>query len=261
MAKVFIMRRFFYDPQIQKLKDQILIIGPEAHHIKKVLRMPLGATAELFDGLGSVVTAQIAQISSGWVNFQVLHRRLEPDTSTPLILAQAMLKGKKMDMLIQKATELGVHSFHPVLSRYCEKQAKAEQQLKRWQRIMLEACKQCRRPIPMQISLPVALQDFPFSDTSKKIMPWEKEAECSFSAADLADKRPVFLLIGPEGGFHPTEIAHARASGCKTVSLGPRILRAETAALAAVTLVQHAVHNFEAFPQPSFSTLQSNPRS
>ncbi len=241
------MRRFFYDPRREET-DQIRITGSEAHHIRKVLRMRPGGRAELFDGTGGVVVAELKEIKSDEVIFAVVSRSVEQHTETPLTLAQSMLKGTKMDLLVQKATELGVHTFVPIITRYSEKQPKAAHQLKRWQRIMLEACKQCRRPIPMKLVPPAALSELGLPPGSKKIMPWENEVNRSFSAADLDNGQPVLLLVGPEGGFHPAEVEYARDTGFRTLSLGPRILRAETAALAAVTLVQHAVHNFEAVP-------------
>ena len=189
------MRRFFYDPNIQESEAQILIIGPEAHHIRNVLRMQSGDCAELFDGKGAVVSGEISRISSKEVVFQVLSRTDGADAGVPLTLAQAVLKGKKMDLVIQKATELGVDTFIPVITRYCENSGRAGQQLKRWQRIMLEACKQCRRPIPMQICPPTELQELPLSEGGHKIMPWEKEAGASFSALELADGHPVLVLI------------------------------------------------------------------
>ncbi|CAK8722209.1 Ribosomal RNA small subunit methyltransferase E [Candidatus Electrothrix laxa] len=238
------MRRFFYDPVIQDDKAQILITGPEAHHIRNVLRMQSGDSAELYDGRGAVVSGEIARISSKEVIFQVLSRTDESNFGIPLTLAQAVLKGKKMDLLIQKATELGVHTFFPVITRYCEKPGRAGQHLERWQRIMLEACKQCRRPIPMQICSPTALKELPLPEGGHKVMPWENEAGTPFSALELDNGQPVLLLIGPEGGFHPSEVAYAEEVGFTTVSLGPRILRAETAALAAVVLVQQGIGNF-----------------
>ena len=242
------MRRFFYDPSIQDTEEQVLITGPEAHHIRNVLRMQSGDSAELYDGKGAVVSGEIARISSKEVVFQVLSRTDASHSGVPLTLAQAMLKGKKMDLLIQKATELGVHTFVPVLTRYCENSGRAgkqaEKQLERWQRIMLEACKQCRRPIPMQICPPTELQELPLFKGGHNIMPWENEAGTPFSALELDNGQPVLVLIGPEGGFHSSEVAYAEEVGFRTISLGPRILRAETAALAAVVLAQQAVGNF-----------------
>ncbi|MCI5115936.1 MAG: 16S rRNA (uracil(1498)-N(3))-methyltransferase [Candidatus Electrothrix sp. AW1] len=240
------MRRFFYDPVIQDTQGQIRIIGPEAHHIRNVLRMQVGEPAELYDGKGAVVSGQMSQISAKEAIFQVLSRQHQAASGTPLTLAQAVLKGKKMDLLIQKATELGVHTFQPVITQYCEKSGQARQQVKqleRWQRIMLEACKQCRRPIPMEICSPITLQELSFPEKAQKIMPWENEAGTSFSALRLNTGQPVLVLIGPEGGFHPAEVAYTEEVGFTTISLGPRILRAETAALAAVVLAQQGMGN------------------
>ena len=246
------MRRFFYDPVIQDTRGQVRIIGPEAHHIRNVLRMQIGERAELYDGKGAVVFAQMSRISAKEAVFQVLSRQHQAESGLPLTLAQAVLKGKKMDLLIQKATELGVHIFQPVITQYCEKSGQARQQLKqvkqleRWQRIMLESCKQCRRPIPMEIFPPITLHELhelSFPEKAHKIMPWENEAGASFPTLELGDGQSVLVLIGPEGGFHPDEVAYAEEVGFTTISLGPRILRAETAALAAVVLAQQEMGN------------------
>ena len=254
------MRRFFYNPE-QETGDRILITGSEARHITTVLRMQSGTEVELFDGRGGTVQGEVLQIGSRKVVIRVLSRRLQRDTTTPLTLAQAMLKGKKMNFLIQKATELGVHTFIPLITRYCEKRAHGERQIERWQRIMLEACKQCRRPFPMQIREPVPFEQLPLADSSNRIMAWEDENSRPLSPALLQDYRPTLLLIGPEGGFHPTEVSLARDLDFSTVSLGPRILRAETAALAAVTIVQHLSHNLEPALLTSTNTSDSDKKT
>ncbi|WP_417914793.1 RsmE family RNA methyltransferase [Candidatus Electronema sp. JM] len=238
------MRRFFYDPA-QETADCVLISGAEAHHLRTVLRMRPGDAAELLDGAGGVISCEIEQLNHDFVTFRILSRRREPESSSPLTLAVALLKGKKMDMLIQKATELGVRSFLPVMTRYCEPQGRDSESLERWQRIMLEACKQCGRATLMHIAPPQPLAALNLPSDGLKIMPWEGETVCTFSALGVQAGQPVTLLIGPEGGFHPSEVEQARRSGFKTVSLGRRTLRAETAAITAAVLAQQVLGGFD----------------
>ncbi len=239
-----IMRRFFFNPE-QQTGNQIQITGSEARHIKTVLRMRVGAEVELFDGKGGRIAGEITQIGSREIVIQILSRRTDPQNTAPsLTLIQAMLKGKKMEMLIQKSTELGVHTFVPLITRYCEKRVQGERG-ERWQRIMLEACKQCGRPVPMQIMKAVSLEQLSRPTDCNRIMAWEDEDSCALTPDLFRDNTPTTLLIGSEGGFHPSEISHCRDLGFDTVSLGSRILRAETAAIATVAIIQHLTHNLD----------------
>ena len=237
------MHRFFFNPD-QQTGNQIWITGSEARHIKTVLRMRIGNKVELFDGMGSRIAGQITRVGSREVVIRILSHRTESQDTAPLTLVQAMLKGKKMEMLIQKATEPGVHTFIPLITRYCEKQARSERG-ERWQRIMLEACKQCGRPVPMQIMKPVLLEQLSLPTDCNRIMAWEDEDSRPLTSDLFYDNTPTTLLIGPEGGFHPSEISHCRDLGFNTVSLGSRILRAETAAIATVAIIQHLTHNLD----------------
>jgi len=245
------MRRFFYDPA-HEAAGHVLISGAETHHLRTVLRMRLGDTAELLDGAGGALTGEIERISADSVSFRILSRRAEPESRSPLTLAMALLKGRKMDIVVQKATELGVSSFVPVITRYCEPQGRDSQLLERWRRIMLEACKQCGRLRLMEISSPQPLHELRCPAESRKIMPWENETACSFAAVGIEPGQPLVLLIGPEGGFHPAEVEQARSSGFSIVSLGPRVLRAETAAVAAAVLAQHLLGSLEPPEHPIF---------
>ena len=232
------MRRFFYTPD-QENSGTVRITGSEAHHMATVLRMQPGTPLELFDAKGGIAGGEILEISAREVTIQILSCSVTVDTSPPLTLVQAMLKGKKMDFLVQKATELGVHTFIPLITRYCEKKAMGKQQARRWQRIMLEACKQCRRPVPMEISEPLSLERLRPEPDSNLIMPWEDEHCRPLTPALLQTQLPTTLIIGPEGGFHPSEIEYVQQIGFITVSLGPRILRAETAAVGTVAILQN----------------------
>uniref|UniRef100_UPI004055F3F1 16S rRNA (uracil(1498)-N(3))-methyltransferase n=1 Tax=Candidatus Electronema sp. TaxID=2698783 RepID=UPI004055F3F1 len=245
------MRRFFYDPA-NEAAGHVLISGAEAHHLRTVLRMRPGDTAELLDGVGGALTGEIERISAENVSFRIRIRRAEPECRSPLTLVMAMLKGKKMDTVVQKAAELGVSRFVPVITRYCEPQGRDSQLLDRWRRIMLEACKQCGRLRLMEINPPEPLHGLHFPAEGQKIMPWENETATSFAAAGVQPGQPLILLIGPEGGFHPEEVEQARNCGFRIVSLGPRVLRAETAAIAAAALAQHLLGNLEPPEHPIF---------
>ncbi len=178
------------------------------------------------------------------VTVDIISQQQPAKESVPLTLAQGLLKGKKMDFLVQKATELGVRTFQPLQTRYCENRGDRKGQRERWQRIMLEACKQCKRPLPMEINPASGLNHFDASLFSCKIMLWEGEKSVSLPGAlPSTGSDSICLLLGPEGGFHKEEIEHACALGFQTVSLGRRILRAETAALAAVAIIQFLAGN------------------
>jgi 16S rRNA (uracil1498-N3)-methyltransferase len=232
------MRCFFYNPD-QDTGDRVRITGSEARHMSTVLRMPSGTRLELFDGNGGIICGEILRITPREVSVRVLSRSAAIEPGPPLTLAQAMLKGKKMDVLIQKATELGVHTFIPLISRFCEKRVQGRQQSGRWQRIMLEACKQCGRPLPMYIGEPIGLEQLRPPAGGNRIMAWEDEQSQPLSPALLNPQMPTFVIIGPEGGFHSSEINEARQRGFTTISLGPCTLRAETAAMSAVAILRN----------------------
>ena len=241
------MQRFFIDPHL--IADgQATVTGQDARHIGKVLRLKPGVRLELFDGSGTIYEAEIKAITKAEVKTKILSQRRHHDQPPFLSLAQALLKGKKMDLVIQKATELGAIDIQPVLTRHCVAAAPGAAQIERWQRIANEACKQCDRPLPplcrpgldltQLLSQPEAGVD--------KIFCWEEEKTATLADLDLRPARKVMLLLGPEGGFAPEEAATAIANGFKPVSLGPRVLRAETAAIAALAIVQFLLGNLRA---------------
>ena len=234
------MRRFFL-PAGSLAGETITLTGAEAHHIARVLRLRPGRAVEFFDGHGSIVAAVLTDCDSRLVTATVTGRRRENlPTGAPLTLAQALLKGKKMDFIVQKATELGVHTLVPVRTRYCENRGDRDNQQERWQRIMIEACKQCHRAEPMHILPVTALEDVRCDPATHRLAAWEGE-QCTGLPATLtaAPPTPVCLFLGPEGGLHADDLHTLGAMGFTTFSLGPRILRGETATLAAVAIVQY----------------------
>ncbi len=204
-----------------------------------VLRLKPDQQAEFFDGLGGVHTATLVRVEKQQVVAEILASREERDTSpAPLTLAQCLLKGKKMDLVVQKATELGVHTFLPLVSRYCENRGERNP-IERWQRIMIEACKQSHRVTPMRILPVTPLDAADYLPYTHRLVAWEAEQHRSLPTDFLEQPGPICLLLGPEGGIHQEEIAFLQAQHFSSFSLGPRILRGETAALASVSIVQY----------------------
>ena len=170
------MRRFFVLPE-NITGDTVLLSGPEAHHMRSVLRLQPGALIELLDGTGKIYHAEIFKITGNRVEGRITGHHAEIiDNPFPMTLAQGILKGKKMDLVLQKATELGVDTLIPMMTRYCEQRKNLGHRMQRWQRIMLEACKQCGRTTPMQITPVLPLQDVPSKSFRYPILCWKGRA-------------------------------------------------------------------------------------
>lgn len=236
-------RRFFISPETI-IDDTATLGGPEAHHILHVLRLKKGAHVELFDGTGSLYGAEITDIDHGKIILAIVSATKSPRQRAELHLAPALLKGKKFEFVLQKAVELGVTALHPFFSRYSDRQpAKGNTIGDRWHRIVLEACKQCGQPmlphLTAPVSFPTLLQNA--RRYSHTLLCYEKETTQKVSDIPLLPPpdKAILLITGPEGGFSESEISSALEHECSMVSLGPLILRAETAAIAAVAIVQH----------------------
>ena len=240
------MRRFFFRPADRT--DEIVILSDyESHHIRSVLRLSTGTQVELFDGLGGVHQAQLLEIG-GKMGARIISSSRDQDgLGVPLFVGQGVLKGKNMDTVVQKCTELGVACLTPVISSRCQGRPEPSREKNkhlRWLRIVEEACKQCGRSRPMEL---LEAADFleniasPGEDPAGlKILFWEEERDVHIQdLLPLRDVGKVHILLGPEGGFTRQEVAGARDAGWRTVSLGRRILRAETATLASVAILQH----------------------
>ena len=247
------MRRFFIAPE-NITGSAAILTGPEARHISTVLRLTTGITIILFDGSGSYYEAVLTKISPSRVETKIVsifpYIETAEDFHPTLHLAIGLLKGKKMDLIIQKITELGVAGLHPFRSRFCIAQDHVDSRLSRWQKIALEACKQCNRPRPPVIDpskdLEELLSTSGENDYDLKLIFWEtKEGQKSLREifAPLKNVQSVMSIIGPEGGFSTDEVRQARDAGYEPVTMGSRILRAETAAISAVSILQHELGN------------------
>ncbi len=238
------MRRFIISPE-QLDQPRPYIDGADAHHLRVVLRSQPGDRIDVLDGRGNAFRARVVSIDRDRVYVALADPiSKEQQAATEMILAQGYLKDKKMDGLVRQLTELGVARWVPFLARRSVPVPDEKRLLSRyarWQKISLEAVKQCGRRFPMVIdplvSFEAVLEQAQFCD--KKLIFWEGISE-SESRALMPTRRAekVFVMIGPEGGFDQDEVALARKTGFLAVGLGPRILRAETATVAAAALMQ-----------------------
>ncbi len=238
MARFFLPRRAIRDGWAE-------LTGREFHHLRHVLRLCPGDRVCLFDGEGGTYRGVVEHFSPSAAYIRLLDTSLASPPPFSLILAQGLLKGPKMDLVIEKATELGVRHIVPFLSSQTTAALppnRKEERLARWQRISLSAAKQSGRSDLPQIREPVLFRDLPslFSQDLPKLLFWEKEEQTLLK--DIVPCLPpppaLLLAIGPEGGFSLEEVHLAREWGFLLVGLGRRILRAETASIAAVALCQ-----------------------
>ncbi|WP_303815607.1 16S rRNA (uracil(1498)-N(3))-methyltransferase [Selenomonas ruminantium] len=239
------MRRLFYKGL---LADTIEITGSDAHHLMHVMRAKAGQEVTVVDDEGSVACMEMTAFREDAVTL-VLKERLAANTESPLelVLAQCLLKADKMDYVVQKAVELGVTEIVPVKShncvvRYDAKKAAARQA--RWQKIAEEAAKQCGRTALTEVTpitdLSNLIRENSDTEDTEIVFCYENEDETTVkSCLQTAKGKRLILLIGPEGGFTLDEAQAVQEAGGKAVTLGPRILRAETAAVAAVTVAQY----------------------
>ncbi len=239
------LRRFYISPEMAH-EPQPEIAGSDAGHIRRVLRLSAGDVVELFDGTGNGYRARIVSASTRRVRFTIeASFPLLSESGVHITLAQGILKDRKMDALIRPLTELGIDClvpFYAARSVPVPGKNRLGKRLDRWEKIALEAVKQCRRGCVPKITPADKFEDMlaASTDAELKILFWEGAPE-AFAVPGAAPQKPksVVVVVGPEGGFDPNEIRQAQAHGFLTTGLGPRILRAQTASLAACTLVQY----------------------
>lgn len=235
------MHRFFI-PQLYA--EKMTISGVDARHISKVLRMQPGDKIQIVSDDGVTALAEIAEISSDSVVITCLERLAEShEPSVKITLAQGLAKGEKMDFIIQKAVELGVHAIVPVAMEHSVVRlegAKADKKVERWQKIAEAAAKQSKRDIIPQVQpVQTVAEMLANNDLQNKIIAYECEDRLGMKTA-LQKMKPLqelLLIIGPEGGISEHELLLAQKAGACAVSLGRRILRAETAALVAASAI------------------------
>lgn len=244
------MRRFFVRKEAIEGRN-IRIEGEEARHICRVLRLGPGQMINVFDGTGHEYEVEILSVGIDSVNGRITGTvSAYREAPLPVTLVQALVKGDKMDYIIQKAVELGVSRIIPFQAERSVVRLpgdRAEGRVQRWNRVAREACKQCGRAVPPEVAevtgFKAALE---LNRGQPGIIFYENEqAERKGLKALLSEQRDsimgqgVCIYIGPEGGFSYSEVDTARAYGLHKASLGPRILRTETAGLAALSIIMY----------------------
>lgn len=233
------MPRIFLPPE--RLGGATAKIEGEAfRHLVKVLRLAPGAGLQVFDGTGAEIEARVLSVGKRSAELALGARRALSTPAAWLTLLQALPRSHRMDLIVQKATELGVGRIVPVLASRSQVRPPADRK-RRWQIIAREAARQSGRADVPEVGEPVrlaaALEDARLPPA--RFVLWEAERERGLRAA-IGSARDVAMLVGPEGGLAPEEIAAARAAGFVAVSLGSRILRVETAAIVALALAAAA---------------------
>jgi 16S rRNA (uracil1498-N3)-methyltransferase len=242
------MSRFFVSSDAFSAPDQVILRGTDAVHIGSVLRLQPGDTVQVFDDAGHRFLVELVVVGKKEVVGRVKTKEKAVSAESPLniVLGVALVKGNKVDDIIRKAVELGVAAVVALATeRAVVKPARDADAKKvaRWGRIAQEAAKQCGRTrIPRVENSVHSVEKFCHDnrDCDVKLLFWEEETRTRLKdVPDPGSARTAAVLTGPEGGFTRAEVAVARQCGFVSVSLGPRILRAETAPLAVLALLQY----------------------
>ena len=243
------MHRFFLPPE-RLQNHRVELDGPLTHQLARVLRLRVGAQIALLDDSGWEYLVKLDTVASRRVIGHIVSRSQPPtEPALRLVLYQAMLKGKRFESVLQKGTELGVREFVPLITQHCVASF-SDTRMQRWRQIVTEAAEQSGRTrlprVHRAISFDRACQAIPESEVSLLAWVGEQSQALAEVASRVADRTGVVhLFVGPEGGFGAEEVILARESGVMTVSLEPRILRAETAPIVASTCIMAAFGELE----------------
>jgi 16S rRNA (uracil1498-N3)-methyltransferase len=259
------MHRFYIAPENWN-PDALNLSGAEAHHARDVLRMKRGDRVVLFNGRGREITAEIVDLGGGdEVRLRKLQEAETPPLRCRITLGQAIPKGKNMDLIVQKAVEIGAAEIAPLISQRTIVDLdpkEAEQKRAKWQQIAIEAAKQCGQNWLPTVHAPRKLKDFFDAATGlRPVQTSHSDVATGFDLrligslqpdaihlkkilSDYSDQhrdRPknVLMLVGPEGDFTPAELGLAKTNGCLPITLGPIILRVETAAIYCLSVLSY----------------------
>jgi len=244
------MHRFYlapndWNPNVLGLRDG------EAHHVRDVLRLEVGAKIVVFNGQGREITAEIVALARDEIRLRKLHEAETPPLRCRITLGQAIPKGKNMDLIVQKAVEIGAAEIAPILSdrtvvRLDEESAASKQS--KWQTVAIEAAKQCGQNWLPRVQVPQTMAQFfqqPRRFDLQLIGSLQSDAIhlkkilAEYSAEHGDRPSSVLMLVGPEGDFTPAELSLARSHGCRQITLGPIVLRVETASIYCLSILSY----------------------
>ena len=265
------MHRFYIAPEDWN-PDSLVLGGAEAHHARDVLRLQPGGRVVVFNGHGHEITAEIAKVNREEIQLRKMHEARVPPLPCQITLAQAIPKGKNMDLIVQKAVEIGAAEIAPLISErtivHLEAREAAQKQAK-WQQIAIEAAKQCGQNWLPTVQTPKTPRDFflnveagvppaPNPEMQPRRLPLQgrgldlrligslqsdavhlKTVLADYEREHHAQPASVLMCIGPEGDFTPAELNLARSNGCRPITLGPIILRVETAAIYCLSVLSY----------------------
>jgi 16S rRNA (uracil1498-N3)-methyltransferase len=240
------MHRFFLPPEGFSDKT-VTIKGPDVNHIRTVLRMKAGDRIAVIDPQGFQYEIVLAEVERDHIQGKILSRTtLKTESPVNIQMGQALIKGNAFDLLVRKATELGVHSIATLKTNRCVARLAKEAELsrtQRWQRIAEEAAKQCgRSQVPEVHTTVLSIEEFcrQSSDCDLKLVFWEEEQTTRLQDVSAPDPvNSIAFLAGPEGGWAQEEIDFLIKQGFQTVTLGPRLLKADSVSLVILSLLQH----------------------
>jgi len=246
------MHRFYISPENWN-RGALTLTGSEAHHGRDVLRVRRGEKVVLFNGQGREITAEIVDLGSEEIRLRKLDEAETPALQCRIVLGQAIPKGKNMELIVQKAVEIGAAEIAPIISDRTIMQVDSEsaaQKQSKWRQIVIEAAKQSGQNWVPRVHAPMKLAEL-FSAAAVEsfdlrligsLQPGAqhlKKVLADYSSEHQHRPRSVLMLVGPEGDFTPAELALARRDGCQPITLGPIILRVETAAIYCLSVLSY----------------------
>jgi 16S rRNA (uracil1498-N3)-methyltransferase len=233
------IHRFYAQPE--SFSAATVILGAdETRHLRDVLRLVVGDEVAVFDGRGREVRASVIGIDKKSTDLSVVEQvtPASPESPLEITLAATVLNGEKYDLIVQKSVELGIARFVPIHTIRCDVKLKdAVRRIERWRRIALEATKQCGRAMLMQIAEPMEVTDLINGQAAAEIIMFSERDGANFPDKSPGDK--ITVVYGPKGGWADSELEAARSAGAQVITLGGRIMRAETAAIAITAILQH----------------------